>query len=66
MAPVVGRVRAYFAPVNRESATGFTIFDAAQSGAFMLDAPPAPWLELGWIDGFARMCGTKIAAVHPT
>jgi hypothetical protein len=64
MAPVVGRVRAYFAPVNRESATGFTIFDAAQSGAFMLDAPPAPWLELGWIDGFARMCGTKIAAVR--
>jgi len=63
MAPVVGRVRAYFAPVNRGTEQA-TIFDAAQSGAFALDTPPAPWLDLGWIAGFARKCGTKIEAVR--
>jgi hypothetical protein len=66
MAPVVRRVRAYFAPVTRPSTTttGFTIFDPAQSGAFGLDAPPAPWIDLGWIAGFARKCGTKIEAIR--
>jgi hypothetical protein len=59
MAPVVDRVRAYFAPVNR-SARQATIFDAAQSDGFALDVPPAPWLDLGWISGFMRKCGTKI------
>lgn len=63
MTPMVGRVSAYFAPVNR-SAQQATIFDAAQSGAFALDRPPAPWVGLGWIAGFARTCGTKIEAVR--
>jgi hypothetical protein len=63
MAPVVGRVRAYFAPVNRGTGQA-TIFDAAQSGAFALDSPPAPWLDLGWIAGFVRKCGTKVEAVR--
>jgi hypothetical protein len=44
--------------------SGFTIFDPAQSGAFALDAPPAPWIDLGWIAGFARKCGTKIEAIR--
>ncbi len=48
MAPMVGRVSAYFAPVNR-TAQQATIFDAAQSGAFALNSPPAPWVGLGWI-----------------
>ncbi len=66
MAPMVGRVRAYFAPVTRPATqtVGFTIFDPAQSGAFALSAPPAPWVDLGWIAGFARKCGTKIEAVR--
>jgi hypothetical protein len=50
----MNRVRAYFAP------PGPTIFNAAQNGAFALDSPPAPWLDLGWITGFTRRCGTKI------
>jgi hypothetical protein len=56
------RVRAYFAPVNR-GAQQPTIFDPAQQGLFELDAPPAPWIDLGWINGFARKSGTKIEAV---
>jgi hypothetical protein len=63
MAPIVGRVRAYFAPVSRATEQP-TLFDAAQSGAFALNAPPAPWLDLGWIAGFARTCGTKVTAVR--
>jgi hypothetical protein len=63
MAPVVGRVRAYFAPVNRAAGQP-TIFDPAQSGGFALDTPPAPWVGLGWIAGFTRHCGTKIVAVR--
>jgi hypothetical protein len=59
MAPAIRRVRAYFAPVNR-AAKQPTIFDPAQQGMFPLDAPPAPWIDLGWISGFARKSGTKI------
>ena len=60
---MVGRVSAYFAPVNRVLKQA-TIFDAAQSGGFALNTPPAPWIGLGWIAGFSRKCGTKIAPVR--
>ena len=53
MVPVIRQMRAYFAPVNRATETP-TIFDPGQSGAFPLDSPPAPWLDLGWIENFAR------------
>ena len=57
MTPVARRVRAYFAPVDRVS-NASTIFDPAQ--AFDLDAPPAPWLDLGAIDNFRRTAATRI------
>ena len=63
MSPVMGRVRAYFAPVMRASETP-TIFDAAQTGGFGLECPPAPWVDLGWIDGFVRKCGTKVVPLR--
>lgn len=62
MPPAIRRVRAYFAPVNR-GAKQPTIFDPAQQGTFSLDAPPAPWIDLGWINGFARKSGTKFQPV---
>lgn len=52
-APVTRRVRAYFAPVNRVSRAP-VLFDPAQMGSFDLDAPPVPWIDLGWIENFAR------------
>lgn len=61
-APVAGRVRAYFAPVNRLTGVP-TVFDAAQQGGFALDAPPAPWVDLGWVSGFTRKAGTKVGAL---
>ncbi len=66
MAPAVRRVRAYFAPVSRSAGTAAipTLFDPARSGGFNLDAPPTPWVDLGWIDGFARKCETKVEALR--
>ncbi|WP_245631974.1 hypothetical protein [Edaphobacter aggregans] len=56
VAPVTRRVRAYFAPVDRTTETP-CLFDAAQTGRFALDAPPAPWIDLGWCSGFKRSSG---------
>jgi len=61
-APVVRRVRGYFAPVNRGTATP-VIFDPAELGGFSLDVPPAPWVSLGWIKGFVRKAGSKTSPV---
>ena len=61
--PIARRVRAYFAPVNRANSTP-VIFDAAQNGGFNLDAPPSPWLDLGWLGQFTRRSGTKVAAMR--
>ena len=63
MSPMMGRVSAYFAPVDRTAQLA-TIFDAAQNGRFALNSPPSPWVGLGWIAGFTRTCGTKIEAVR--
>ena len=60
--PVVRRVRAYFAPVNRVSGQA-TLFDAAGIAGFAVDAPPAPWMDLGWCSKFARKSGTKVEAL---
>jgi hypothetical protein len=61
-APVARRVRAYFAPVNRVLQQP-VLFDPAGVSAFNLDAPPAPWIDLGWIDGFARTSTGKTQPV---
>ncbi len=59
VAPIARRVRAYFAPVNRISGQP-TLFDPAGVAAFALEAPSAPWVDLGWCTGFARKNGTKV------
>jgi len=63
MVPVTRRVRAYFAPINRVSGAP-TIFDPGKYGLFDLDDPPAPWLDLGWVDQFQRFCGTSTEALR--
>jgi hypothetical protein len=62
MSPVMRRVRAYFAPIQRATVRP-TLFDAAQDSGFSLDTPPAPWIDLGWITNFTRSSATKIAAM---
>ena len=61
--PIVRRIRAYFAPVNRAASIP-AIFDPAQNGNFNLEAPPTPWLDLGWLDGFERKSGTTITPLR--
>lgn len=61
-APVTRRVRAYFAPVNRAAQLP-VLFDPGQQGRFSLDAPPAPWLSLGWVQNFVRKAAGKSAAL---
>ena len=61
-APAVRRVRAYFAPVNRSTQTPQS-FDPVSEGGFDLDAPPAPWVDLGWIRNFTRRAGSRNLAV---
>jgi hypothetical protein len=61
-APVARRVRGYFAPVNRTTQTP-VLFDPATQGGFSLDAPPAPWIGLGWIQDFTRTPGSKTSPV---
>jgi len=63
MVPVMRQMRAYFAPVNRTTETP-TIFDPAGSGLFPLDSPPAPWVDLGWIDEFERYYDTPTDVVR--
>ncbi len=61
-APVVRRVRAYFAPVNRTAGTPM-LFDASEEGEFNLDSPPAPWISLGWVRDFVRKPLGKLVPV---
>jgi hypothetical protein len=46
--------------VNRAAQTP-VLFDPSQQGGFSLDAPPAPWISLGWIQDFARKPASKTA-----
>jgi hypothetical protein len=61
-APVARRARGFFAPVNRIAQVP-VIFDPSEAGEFSLDTPPAPWISLGWIQGFSREAGSKSASV---
>src|SRR5258708_23536481 len=61
--PVTRELRAYFAPVNRTTEAP-TLFEPAGSGVFALDSPPAPWLDLGWIEGFQRFYDTPTEIVR--
>lgn len=59
MRPLAKRVRAYFAPVARLTSAP-TVFDPAATPSFELDAPPAPWIDAGWVLNFERRSATAI------
>jgi hypothetical protein len=61
--PLTRRVRAYFAPVNRV-AEAPTIFDPSVNGSFNLDAPPAPWIDLGWITNLSRKSASTVNVLN--
>jgi hypothetical protein len=57
MCPVAEAVRAYVAPVDRNQGTTIA-FDPSGQGAFDLDAPPQPFLDVGWVENFRRTGAT--------
>jgi hypothetical protein len=63
MVPITRHMRVYFAPVNRSTEQP-VIFDPGKSGTFNLSTPPAPWIDLGWIDNFQRTSGTITDSIH--
>jgi hypothetical protein len=63
MAPVARAVRAYVAPVGRPNGP-IAAFDPASQGQFDLNAPPPPWLDLGWVENFQRSAATKYEALR--
>jgi hypothetical protein len=60
--PIAREMRAYFAPVDRVNGPT-AIFDPSQNSGFQLDAAPAPWIDLGWIDNFSRTSTSQIQAL---
>jgi hypothetical protein len=44
--------------VNRVTQTP-VLFDPSEQGRFSFDAPPTPWLSLGWVQNFARRTASK-------
>lgn len=58
-------VRAYVAPVDRVSGMTNAFDPAGQGqGQFDLDAPPAPWLDVGWVENLQRTATTKYEALR--
>jgi hypothetical protein len=60
--PVARQTRAYFAPVDRVNGPA-AIFDPSKDSGFQLDAPTAPWIDLGWIENFQRTSTSQIEAL---
>jgi len=60
--PISRQTRAYFAAVDRVNGP-IAIFDPSKDSGFQLDAPPAPWIDLGWIENFQRTSTSQIEAL---
>ncbi len=59
---ITRRTRAYFAPVNRLTGQP-TSFNSEISNTWQSKAPPAPWIDLGWIYDLVRTSTSKISAI---
>jgi hypothetical protein len=60
--PIARQTRAYFAAVDRLNGPT-AVFDPAQNAGFSLDAPPAPWIDLGWIENFQRTSTSQVESL---
>ena len=60
--PIARQMRAYFAPVDRVNGPA-AVFDPSKDGGFELEAPTAPWIDLGWIENFQRTTTSQIEAL---
>jgi hypothetical protein len=60
--PITRQTRAYFAAVDRVNGPT-AIFDPSKDSTFQLDDPPAPWIDMGWIEHFTRTSTSQIEAL---
>jgi hypothetical protein len=60
--PISRQTRAYFAAVDRVNGPT-AVFDPSKDSGFQLDAPPPPWIDLGWIENFQRTSTSQIEAL---
>jgi hypothetical protein len=60
--PITRQTRAYFAAVDRVNGPT-AIFDPSQNAGFQLDSPPAPWIDLGWVENFQRISTSQIESL---
>ncbi len=60
--PIARQTRAYFAPVDRVNGPT-AVFDPSKDNGFQLDAPPAPWIDLGWIENFQRTSTSQVESL---
>jgi len=63
MWPLAQAVRAYVAPVDRNTGTSVP-FDPSAQGEFGLELPPQPFLDMGWVENFQRTSATQYEAVR--
>ena len=63
MWPLTEAVRAYVAPIERNSGTSVP-FDPSVQGEFDLDLPPVPFLDLGWVENFQRTAATRYESLR--
>jgi hypothetical protein len=63
MLPMAEAVRAYVMPVDRNTGA-VSPFDPALQGQFDLDHPPAPFIDLGWVENLQRSTPTKYEALR--
>jgi hypothetical protein len=62
MRPIARGARAYFAPVGRATESP-AVFDPVTMAALDLDHPPAPWIDLGWVENVKHESLTTMGAV---
>jgi hypothetical protein len=48
--------------VNRSAQTP-VLFDPSEQGGFSLDSPPAPWINLGWVQDLSRKSVSKTVPI---
>jgi len=58
MWPLTEAVRAYVAPIDRNTGASMP-FDPSAQGEFDLDLPPVPFVDLGWVENFQRSSATQ-------
>jgi hypothetical protein len=63
MVAISRRARAYFAAVNRETGAP-AVYDPSKHGAFVLDTPPSPWIDTGWIEDLKRVPATSCVVLR--